>query len=119
MKQYDQRYHLIEGGRLSDIGGFLAPGQIMQHRNGTVVFLTCPACGKMQWTPGKVSGHPDAPTIDRPIQCGAGFCTRCAVWFRIANGKAIAVAPPARDETERIPPSLLRAGVRRPPSSDV
>lgn len=118
MKKLDQRYHLITGGRLTDIGGFLEPGQIMQHRGGTVVYVTCPKCAKMQWAPGKVSGHVDAPTIDRPMQCGGGYCTKCSIWFRIANGKAYEVDPP---DTQKKPVSekLRRAGVRRPPRVDV
>ncbi len=98
---------------LSEIGGRVARGDIIVHRSGNLL-LNCPACGKVQFTAARLEGSDEAPDIMQPIQCGAGYCHRCGVWFRIVTGKPEIVEAPPRKRAA-IPEALRRAGVTEPP----
>ena len=90
----------------------LAPGQILRHRSGAVV-LNCPACNAMQFAHSPLVGPDDAPTLTKPVHCGAGLCRGCAVWFAVRNGHTEPAPAPVPERPE-IPERLARAGVRRP-----
>ena len=94
------------------VGGRVPRGTII--RSGAVLVLACPACGKLQFTPNQITGPDLAPTIADPIHCGAGYCKRCGIWFRIVAGRPeLLPAPPAKPPTP-IPVALARAGVAAP-----
>lgn len=96
---------------LAEVKGRPEAGSIIV--TGRVLVLHCPACGALQFTPREVTGHDEAPNVLEPIQCGAGFCRRCGVWFRIVTGEAQLVAPEG-GAAVAIPDKLARAGVARP-----
>jgi hypothetical protein len=91
-----------------------APGEIIKHRSGAVV-LCCPVCNAMQFAHAPITGTDDAPTIAKPIQCGAGNCKRCGIWFSIDAGKTVVVAGPTDKLPREMPTKLVDAGVKPPP----
>ena len=96
------------------VSGRVARGTIV--RSGAVLVLACPACAKMQFTAHAMTGPPDAPTVSEPIHCGAGYCKRCGVWFRIDAGVPEVMGAPPEPTPERpIPQRLRDAGVAIPP----
>jgi uncharacterized protein YbaR (Trm112 family) len=113
-----QRYHVLVGvSSLAAAGGLLPPGGIIVARN-SVSILGCPACGKMQFVAGVPTGPAEAPHLQRPVQCGSGYCKRCGVWFRILNG-APEILPNQVRAAAVVPARLAQAGVRRPPQDPV
>ena len=92
-------------------------GDIIAHASGAVI-LRCPKCAAVQFTRADILNSPDAPTLDRPVQCGAGHCKKCGVWFSINKGRAIPSEPVAK-KPPRLPETLVRAGVRPPPKLNV
>jgi hypothetical protein len=110
---YDGQYSVIDATALEG-GQAVKRGEIMKHRSGAVI-IRCPRCNALQFTAADVQGPPDAPTLSKPIQCGAGTCKRCGVWFRIAAGKAIPADPATAQPSKPIPEKLARAGVKAPP----
>ena len=100
--------------RLSDVGGRLPDGDIIDTGRG-VVLLACPACAKIQFAAGAVTGPPDFPHVATPIHCGNGYCKRCGIWFRVMNGRPQAI-PPAPPKKVTISDMLTRGGVKAPPS---
>ncbi len=60
-------------------------GEIMVHESGNLI-LNCPACNAMQFTIAKLHNPGAAPSLSKPVLCGAGTCKRCAVLFTIENG---------------------------------
>ncbi len=90
----------------------LAPGDVMRHEHG-LILTTCPVCDSTVMGLGRLLEGGDAPTVDRPLHCGA-TCRRCDTWFQIAHGRAIPAAPPP-PAPNRITEKLAAAGVRPPP----
>lgn len=109
---YDGQYRIIEAKRLSQRPR-PGRGEIIVHDSGAIV-LRCPACSALQFTHAKVFDSPDAPSLDRAIQCGSGHCHRCGVWFTIHRGRAKKVEP-SQDEAPGPGGELKRAGVKSPP----
>lgn len=110
------RYQLREDARkLADVGGRLPPGDIIDTGRG-VVLLACPACAKIQFAAGQVTGPPTAPHVATPIHCGNGYCRRCGIWFRIMNGRPQKVAP-VEPERVKISDMLKQGGVKPAPTS--
>lgn len=107
------RYQLREDARrLSDVGGRLPPGDIIDTGRG-VVLLACPACAKIQFAAGQVTGPAAFPHVATPIHCGNGYCRRCGIWFRVMNGR-----PQLVDPVERARPKIsdmLQQGWVKPP----
>jgi len=113
------RYHVRRDVQsLQETGGKVAPGEIIVHRTGTLL-LNCPKCGKVQFVAAKLEGSDQAPDIMKPIQCGAGYCNRCGVWFKIVTGRPIIVEEVPVVKQAEIPDVLKRAGVKRPPGQPV
>lgn len=110
---YSGPYRVLDG--ISSLAERRSPGRgdIIRHASGAVV-LRCPKCAALQFTRADVLNNPDAPTLDRPIQCGSGYCKRCGIWFAIRNGVASEVEEPKRSE-RKIPERLARAGVHPAP----
>ncbi len=111
------KYHLRgDAKKLADVGGMLPPGDIIDTGRG-VLLLACPACAKIQFAAGEVTGLPTHPTISRPIHCGNGYCQRCGIWFRVMSGKPEVIDEPQR-EKPTIKDMLKKAGVKSPPVLD-
>lgn len=106
---YDGPFKVVEGidtlGKMPHIGR----GDIIAHKSGAVV-LRCPACNAMQFGRAAVLNSKEAPTLDRPLQCGSGHCKKCGVWFTIRNGEARPAKKPEQKRTA-IPDKLTAAGV--------
>jgi hypothetical protein len=94
--------------------GVPGKGVILKHRTGAVV-LRCPKCNALQFAHSPVGGHVRAPTLSKPIQCGAGHCNRCAIWFTVDAGKTVIVEGPPAKRSTPVPTRLRKAGVRPPP----
>ena len=109
---YDGPFRVVPGveelGRMPHIG----QGDILKHKSGAVV-LRCPACNAMQFARAKVMNSDETPTLDQPIQCGAGHCKKCGVWFTVKNGRAQKAEKPKPKKTE-LPDKLKKAGVGPP-----
>ncbi len=88
-------------------------GDILRHKSGAIV-LRCPKCVAIQFTRAEVLDSDDSPTLDRPVQCGAGHCKKCGIWFTIHSGRAAEVPKPEKKPQE-IPKVLARAGVHPSP----
>lgn len=88
-------------------------GEIIKHKSGAII-LNCPKCNAMQFTHSPVSGTNEIPTLSKPIQCGAGNCDRCGVWFQITAGKTLVSKEPVKHERP-IPSKLVDAGVKKAP----
>jgi len=99
--------------KLADVGGMLPAGDIIDTGRG-VLLLACPACAKIQFAAGEVTGLQTHPTVSRPIHCGNGYCQKCGVWFRVMSGKPEIIEEPKREPTT-ISDMLKRAGVKPPP----
>jgi len=97
---------------MADVGGRVPAGDIIVR--GAVILLGCPCCTALQFAARAVTGFDEAPNVLEPVQCGAGACRRCGVWFRIVTGRPELVErPPGR--ALAIPAALRVAGVREPP----
>ncbi len=97
--------------------GLPTKGEIIKHSSGAIV-LRCPVCNAMQFAHSPVSGPDDAPTLSKAIQCGAGTCKRCGVWFAVDAGKTIIKDNPKVEPTP-LPTKLRKAGVKPPPKITV
>lgn len=106
-------YHILNG--VSSLAQKRMPGrgEIIAHESGAII-LRCPKCAALQFTRADVMGSPEAPTLDRPIQCGSGHCKKCGIWFAIRKGSAAIVEAPKKTAKE-IPKALARAGVHTAP----
>ncbi len=93
--------------------GLPVRGEIVRHRSGAVV-LRCPACNSIQFAHSPITGPDDAPTLLKPIQCGAGNCKRCGVWFSVDAGKTVITEAP-ETPVRPIPAKLRRGGVKEAP----
>jgi len=113
---YPGPWRVIEGGAAARPRPRV--GEIVRHPNGLVLLIVCPACRALQFVRAGVAGPADAPTVDRPVQCGAGVCRACGVWFGVASGVTVQAQPPAA-ATVRVSDSLARAGVHPPPALPV
>lgn len=101
---------------LAACGGRLPPGDILL--SGRVLILHCPACLSLQFAARTVSGHDAAPNILQPVQCGAGFCRKCGVWFRLVTGRPEIVPAPTAASVA-IPDALQAIGVQAAPKLGV
>lgn len=95
------------------IGMGVGIGEIIRHRSGAVI-LRCPKCRAMQFAHSPISGSDDTPTLTKPIQCGSGHCTRCAIWFTVTTGRT-QLTEPVKREGRVLPKSLVDAGITAPP----
>jgi len=94
-------------------------GQVARRDTGVVV-LRCPECRALQFAYSPISGPDDKPTLAKPIQCGAGHCKRCGIWFSIVAGKTIVHDDDPREKPVRsLPKKLTKAGVHWPPKVKV
>lgn len=93
---------------------FPDPGEIMKHKSGAIM-LRCPECNSLQFTAAIITGPDDAPTISKPIVCGAGSCKRCAVRFSIDAGRTIKESSEDNGGKIGIPEKLKQAGVKKAP----
>lgn len=101
---------------LAACGGRLPPGDILL--SGRVLILHCPACQSLQFAARTVSGHDAAPNVLQPVQCGAGFCRKCGVWFRILTGRP-EIVPAPMSVAVPVSDALRASGVRPPPKLGV
>lgn len=95
------------------------PGEILLHKSKMVI-LNCPECNAMQFTAAKNIGTVERPTLSKPIQCGAGHCRRCGIWFSVVNGETVIHDDDPRDKPASfLPRKLRKAGVRPPPKLEI
>ena len=85
--------------------------QIVRHKSGAII-LRCPKCNAVQFTCSEITGPDDAPTLKKMIQCGAGMCKKCGVWFGITAGKTI-YPDTIKTQLTPIPEKLSNAGIKR------
>lgn len=90
-------------------------GEIIKHTSGAVI-LRCPSCNALQFTHSEIRGADDAPTLLSRIQCGSGFCRRCAIWFGVSAGKTVQYDGEEPRSKTLIPKSLRDAGVKTAPT---
>jgi hypothetical protein len=104
-------YHVIAATSMSERLR-LAPGEVMQHHAG-LILTTCPSCGSTVMGTATVVPPLDAPSLTRPLHCGAK-CRACDTWFQIVSGEARYAEPPP-PAPNRITEKLAAAGVHAPP----
>lgn len=90
-------------------------GQIVKHKSGAIL-LRCPKCNAMQFTHSPIVGADETPTLTKRVQCGSGFCKRCAIWFSVDAGKTVIHDGPQEISETPLPKKLVDAGVKTAPT---
>lgn len=90
-------------------------GLIVKHKSGAIL-LRCPKCNAMQFTYSPVIGDDKTPTLTKRIQCGSGYCKRCAIWFGIDAGRTVLFEGTEEKIGTAIPQKLVAAGVKTAPT---
>lgn len=99
------------------VGDELKMGEIISHRSGAII-LKCPKCSSLQFVHSDVAVSHGVPTLSKRIQCGSGFCKRCAIWFGVVAGRTVIYDGPEKIVKTLIPQRLIDAGVKKAPRID-
>lgn len=113
-KLYEGPWRIIEPSTLEERPR-LKMGEIMRHRSGAVLFR-CPKCNALQFSHVGISGNDGFPTLSKGVQCGAGMCKKCAIWFTVKSGTTVLSNQPEEKEPRPMPDKLTDAGVHRQPN---
>lgn len=110
---FEGPWKVVEANTLEKMPA-IAQGEIVKHKSGAIL-IKCPKCSALQFTHSEITGSNDYPSLQKRIQCGSGFCKRCAIWFGVNSGKTVLFDGPEERIATPIPERLIKAGVKKAP----